>query len=190
MNELYRDRRFPDTATTDDDELVSLRVALSVSGPRHLPSPLASRSPLFRRVLSRVYIRTEKEKPLALAAARAIKCPSRASKRACFVTDGAADNEGESNVRRRRLRRRRRTHVETFVHAYVRVYIIPPRRVGSRGRFSAKSLKAKAETRPLCALPSSSASLGQLRDSRSRELFMDGLFQRGEDGSEDGRARR
>lgn len=36
LNELYRDRRFSDTTTTDDDELVGLCVALSVRGFRHL----------------------------------------------------------------------------------------------------------------------------------------------------------
>lgn len=56
LNELYRDRRFPDTTATDDDELVSLRVALSVRGLRHLPSRLGW---IYRSLCMRV--------PLALA---------------------------------------------------------------------------------------------------------------------------
>lgn len=43
LDELYRDRRFSDTAPTHDDELVGLRVALSVSGFRHLSPSRALR---------------------------------------------------------------------------------------------------------------------------------------------------
>lgn len=68
LDELYRDRRFSDTAPTHDDELVGLRIALSVSGFRHLPLSLAlfvSLTRSFARACSH-WRRT-----------RAIKCSSR-----------------------------------------------------------------------------------------------------------------
>lgn len=153
LNELYRDRRFPDTTTTDDDELVSLRVALSIRGFRHLlPSRLG-----FTQVCI--------QKLLALAPHARLNAHLARTR---VVTDGTPIMGSKRN-RRRRRRRRLRRNVYVRVRMYVYVYMILTSRGLSRTFFRGVA-KSQGWDPPSHPYRSGSLESPRSRD-RARETF-------------------